>query len=92
MFKIIGIIVLGVIIGVVLRKRLSMIIISKAMTFIIYMLLLILGIAVGANEEIILNLGTLGYKALVITLGSLIGSCLFAMLIYKKMFNKSQTK
>ena len=90
MFKIIGIIVFGVIIGILLRQKLSIVVVSKFITSIIYLLLLILGIAVGANEEIISNLDTLGYKALVITLGSLLGSCLFALLIFKKMFNKSQ--
>ena len=90
MFKIIGIIVFGVIIGILLRQKLSVVVVSKVITSIIYLLLLILGIAVGANEEIISNLDTLGYKALVITLGSLLGSCLFALLIFKKMFNKSQ--
>lgn len=89
MFKIIGIILLGVVIGLLFRSKIKPVIVSKIMTYIIYLLLLILGVAVGANEKIISNLGVLGYKALIITMGSVLCSVIIALLIYNRMYKKS---
>ncbi len=90
MFKIIGIILLGVAIGWLFRTKISATIVSKTMTVIIWLLLLVLGLNVGANDNIISNLDTLGLKALIITMGGVLGSCIFAMFIQRLLFKKKE--
>jgi uncharacterized membrane protein YbjE (DUF340 family) len=48
----------------------------------IYLLLFLLGIAIGTNEIIVRNLPTLGLKALLISIGGVVGSVLFASIAY----------
>lgn len=58
----------------------------------IYVLLLLLGISVGLNNTIVQNIGTLGYQALVITLGAVIGSVLFSWLVFRIFFASEADK
>ncbi len=88
MFVIIGIILLGVVVGLLSRAKVKPNHVSKVMGVIIYILLLVLGIVVGSNETIINNLTTIGLKALIISIGSILGSCVFAAFIYRKLFKK----
>ncbi len=90
MFIVIGIIVLGIVLGVLLRGRLSRTVVSKMVTWIIYLLLFVLGISVGTNEQIMDNLATLGYKALLISLSSLLVGCVLAWILYKRMFKSEE--
>lgn len=90
MFKIVGIILLGVFLGILFRRKLNLKVISKTMTWIIYLLLLILGIAVGGNETIMRNLGTIGVKAIIIALAATLGSMICARILYHKMYKKKQ--
>lgn len=88
MFKIIGIILVGIVLGIIFRSRIASKSVSKIMMIIIYLLLLLLGIAVGANENIMNNLHTIGLKALIIAVSGVLGSAIAASIIYKKMYNK----
>ena len=73
MFIIIGIMLSGMLIGYLLRsKRLTWI--HKIITFLIWLLLFLLGIDVGDNKAIMNGLHTLGLEALTITLAAVIGS------------------
>jgi uncharacterized membrane protein YbjE (DUF340 family) len=54
----------------------------------IYLLLFLLGISVGTNEEVIRNLGKIGYEAIAIAVASIAGSVLFSGLLYRFLFNK----
>jgi uncharacterized membrane protein YbjE (DUF340 family) len=54
----------------------------------IYLLLFLLGISVGTNEEVIRNLGKIGYEAIAIAVASITGSVLFSGLLYRFLFNK----
>lgn len=83
MFKIIGIIVIGVLVGRVFENKLNPKKVSKVLTAIICLLLLVLGVSVGANDDIVSNLDTLGYNALVIALGSVLGSVIIALFLNK---------
>ena len=77
MFIIIGIMLTGMLFGYLLRsKRLTWI--HKIITFLIWVLLFLLGIDVGGNDIIVKGLHTLGLEALIITLAAVIGSTLFA--------------
>jgi len=60
---------------------------EKLLNLAIYSLLLLLGIGVGSNEKIIGNIYTLGFQALIITLGAITGSVLLCWLIYKTFFH-----
>lgn len=90
MLKILGILVLGVGVGLLLRRHLSLRILSKGIMWLIYLLLLILGIAVGSNETIISNLGTIGVKGAVIAIVAVIGSMLMAKLLYHLLYKKNE--
>ena len=68
---------LGVACGFLMRKgptRWS----GKVTTVLIWVLLLLLGIEVGSDKELISSLPELGWEAAVIALASLLGSCIFA--------------
>jgi len=72
MFIIIGIMLTGMLFGYLLRsKRLTWI--HKIITFLIWVLLFLLGIDVGGNDIIVKGLHTLGLEALIITLAAVIG-------------------
>ncbi len=58
----------------------------------IYIFLFLLGISVGSNEEVVANFGSIGIKALVLTLGAVIGSVVLSKFIYKFLFDKKGVK
>ncbi len=89
MFIVLGIIILGVLLGQFIKSPKAPTLFSKALNVIIYILLLVMGISVGGNEQIVSNLSTIGLKALIITAGAMLGSCICAMLIFKKFFNQA---
>ncbi len=62
MFTIIGLMLTGMLLGYLLRKR-NLSEIHKVITVLIWVLLFILGIEVGGNEEIIKGLHTIGLEA-----------------------------
>ncbi len=88
MFLIIGILVLGVLCGILLRGRLSVVLVGQVIKVIIYLLLLVLGITVGANEQVMVNLGTLGFQAVVISLSAVLVGCVLSLIVYKKVFSR----
>ncbi len=92
MFIVLGIIILGILIGTQIRSTKAPSIISKLLNAIIYLLLLVLGVAVGGNKEIVNNLPTIGLKALIITAGAVLGSAIFAAILYRCVFNKHKSK
>ena len=75
MFTIIGLMLTGMLLGYLLRKR-SLHKIHTVITVLIWALLFILGIEVGGNEQIIKGLHTIGIEAVILTLGSTLpGRC-----------------
>ncbi|MCY1635188.1 LysO family transporter [Marinifilum sp. D737] len=60
--------------------------VDKMTTWSIYLLLFLLGIGVGLNEKIINNLHTIGLQALILTIGAILGSLIFAYITYKLFF------
>lgn len=81
MFIVVGILLLGVLLGYLLRpvelKWLNMLI-----TLTILVLLFLLGITVGGNPQIMNNLGSIGLKATLIATAGLLGSVVAAKAIY----------
>ena len=77
MFTVIGIMFVGIALGYLLRLQ-SLPWINKAITALIWLLLFLLGIEVGHNEQIIRSLPTLGVEAFAIAIVCVLGSCLAA--------------
>lgn len=91
MFIIIGIMLTGMLVGYLLRsKRLTWI--HKIITFLIWLLLFLLGIDVGGNEAIMKGLHTLGLEALIITLAAVIGSTLLAWGLWYLLYIRNTDK
>jgi len=92
MISVVAVMSIGIIFGYLIRGELSLIKINdKLIMWAIYLLLFVLGIAIGTNETIMKSLPTLGLKALAITLGGIFGSVLLAWVTYRVFFkNKEQ--
>jgi uncharacterized membrane protein YbjE (DUF340 family) len=77
----------GIIIGYLIRNYNRWVRLADKLTmWSIYLLLFLLGIAIGANEVIVKNLPALGFKALLISIGGVLGSVLVAWLAYRLWF------
>lgn len=77
MFNVIGIMFVGISLGYLMRRQ-NLPWINKAITILIWLLLFLLGIEVGQNEQIIRSLPTLGMEAFVIAIVCVLGSCMAA--------------
>ena len=80
------IILSGVLVGYLLRKVPQMRYVGVVMTIIITLLLFLLGISVGANEKVIHNFSMIGFDALAITIGGIVGTLLCAWWVYMYFF------
>ena len=91
MFTVIEIMFLGIGIGYLMRRQfLSWI--NKAITILIWLLLFLLGIEVGHNEQIIRSLPTLGLEAFAIAIVCVLGSCLAAWVLWKHVNSRKEGK
>ena len=91
MFTVIGIMFLGIGLGYLMRHQ-SLSWINKAITILIWLLLFLLGIEVGHNEQIIRSLPTLGLEAFAIALVCVLGSCLAAWALWRHVNNRKEGK
>lgn len=81
----------GIIAGVFVHQKQKLIKLNDwLISLAIYLLLFLLGISVGLNKTIIQNIGTLGFQALMITLGAIAGSVLMSWLIWQIFFRIEQ--
>jgi len=60
--------------------------IDKLVTLTIYVLLFLLGISVGINDEIINDFSKIGYTAVLLTIGAILGSLILAKIVYNYFF------
>ena len=91
MFIVIGIMFAGIGIGYLMRRQ-SLPWINQAITVLIWLLLFLLGIEVGHNEQIIRSLPTLGMEAVAIALTCVLGSCLIAWALWKYVNRRKEEK
>lgn len=77
--------------GFLLRNK-RLLWIHKAITFLIWLLLFLLGIDVGGNDAIIKGLHTLGLEALLITVAAVVGSTLCAWGLWYLLFIRNKSK
>lgn len=82
MLKIVAIMLGGICVGFLFRKR-NLKWIQHIITLLIWLLLFLLGIEVGCNKRIIEGLQTLGLEALVLTIGGVAGSVLLSWLLWR---------
>lgn len=90
MFTVIGIMFGGIAVGYVLRKVEFLQKVGTPISYTIYLLLFLLGISVGRNEEIVNNLSTLGVQALLLASAGTLGSVLAAWAVYHYFFKKGE--
>ena len=83
MFTIIGLMLTGMLLGYLLRKR-NLSKIHK----LIWVLLFILGIEVGGNEQIIKGLHTIGLEAVILTIGGTLGSVIAAWALWRALYKR----
>ena len=91
MFTVIGIMFVGIGLGYLLRRQ-SLPWINKAITALIWLLLFLLGIEVGHNEQIIRSLPTLGVEAFAIAIVCVLGSCLAAWCLWRYINGRKEGK
>lgn len=89
MFKIVAVMLSGVVVGYLLRNR-DLRIISRLIVVAIWVLLFLLGIAVGLNDTILNNLDSIGVQAFVLSVGGVSGSVVFAWIVYRFFFSNSE--
>ena len=89
MFTVIGIMFAGIGIGYLTRRN-ALPFINKTITVLIWLLLFLLGIEVGHNEQIIRSLPTLGIEALFISIVCVLGSCITAWGLWKYINSKKK--
>ena len=93
MFIVILFIFLGIALGYTIRTRIASSPCKSAVgawsaritTWLIWLLLFLLGIEVGSNQQIIASLPTLGVEALVLSVLATLGSCVMAWVLWKTM-------
>lgn len=88
MFVVIGIMFAGVGCGYLFRKVAWLHNLGKPVSIVIFLLLFMLGLSVGSNEEIVRNFKTLGMQAFLIAFAATLGSVLAGWGIYHFFFKK----
>lgn len=91
MYLVIGLMFSGIFIGYILRNK-NLRFINKVIIALIWILLFLLGIDVGNNQEIINGLFTIGVEALIVSVAAVLGSVIGAMLLWKWISGKSSEK
>lgn len=89
MFTVIGLMLGGILVGYLTRKQ-EINSIGRIITALIWILLFLLGIEVGGNQQIIEGLATLGLEALVITAAAILGSCLAAWGLWYFLYKRKE--
>lgn len=87
MVSVLVVMCLGMVIGFVLRNQTKFIALSnKLITYMIFVLLFLLGVGVGSNEKLVNNFHAIGYKAVIISLSSILFSVILSYVVYVKFF------
>ena len=81
MFTVIIIMFLGIAVGWLSKGRASAYI-RRLITFLIWVLLFLLGVEVGGNSDVINSLGSLGVEAFVLAVAGVCGSAVLSWLLY----------
>ena len=91
MLVVVVIMLCGIAVGYLVRKRNTRFI-QYVITALIWLLLFLLGIEVGSNPHIVKGIQTLGLEALLLTFGGAIGTIIFSWLLWKYVSRKEASK
>ncbi len=80
----------GVAIGYLTRNRTQLRHVGSTINIIIILLLFFLGVAVGANKQIIEGFATIGMDAFAIAFATTLGSVLCAWFVYNRFFKNNR--
>lgn len=83
MFRIIAIMFVGAVLGFLMRRTPVVGWLSRLTMATIVLLLFLMGIEIGGNEQIVKNLSSLGVEAVMIAVAATLGSITAARVIYK---------
>ena len=79
----------GMALGYFLRNKEKLIKLNdKFILYAIFLLLFLLGVAMGNNEQIMNNLGSIGFHALIISIGAILGSIVLAYFVGRFFFKE----
>lgn len=82
MLKIVAIMLSGMAVGFLLRKR-RLKVVPHAVTVLIWLLLFFLGVEVGENPQVINGISSLGLEALWLSLTGIVGTVLFSWTLWR---------
>jgi len=91
MFIVITCMLLGIAVGYLFRNR-KIRFIHRIILTLIWLLLFLLGLEVGSNENVIRQFGTLGFEAFLLAAAGTLGSVVFAWLLWLTVHNKTTNK
>ncbi len=91
MFIVIAFMLAGIAVGYALRS-IKISFIHRIVLTLIWVLLFLLGLEVGANETVVRQFGTLGLQALLLATGGTLGSLFFAWLLWITVRTKPTNK
>jgi uncharacterized membrane protein YbjE (DUF340 family) len=78
---------LGIILGLVVRRRTRILdLVNKAANWAVFLLIFFLGVSVGENEAVMKALGHLGLQALLLSSAAVLGSVLVSILVHRWFF------
>ena len=81
--------IVGIVVGRLFRnKKTTRKNIDRLVSVAIFILLFLLGISVGINDKIIADFSKIGYNAIVLTLGAVLGSLILAKVVYSLFFKQ----
>lgn len=81
----------GIITGYIFRKKRTFITFAdKLAGWSVYLLLFLLGLSVGNNDQVINNFPVIGFNSIIITFSGISGSIILSFILYKLFFKKSE--
>ena len=93
MFTVVLIMAAGMLAGYLLRRQKKLISLSeKLVMWAIYLLLFLLGVAIGVNDQILERFADLGLLALAITFGGVAGSIFMGWVVFSVFFREKKVE
>ena len=91
MWSVILMMLAGVLVGFVFKKFKYIGLVGKLISLTVFVMLFVLGVSIGANDDVVGNLGEVGLTALILAIAGIGGSILLSTLVFK-VFYKSKLK